>query len=109
MTGIPPLSHLQFLVLGVLRQQSLPGREIREQLRSYDVRKSGPAFYQLMARLEDAGLVKGSYHQEIVESQIIRERHYKITASGSRSWEASRDFYIRVIRSLDGREGLAGA
>jgi len=72
MTGIPRLSHLQFLVVGLLRGRTLPGREIRDGLEQLDVRKSGPAFYQLMSRLEDGGLVTGQYHQEIVSGQIIR-------------------------------------
>ena len=109
MGGVPRLSHLQFLVVGILRRQSVPGREVRERLKAFGVKKSGPAFYQLMARLEDSGLVEGTYHQEIVDSQIIRERHYTLTADGSRSWEGSRDFYLEAIEGFGGREGLAGA
>ncbi len=107
--SVPRLSHLQFLVVGIVRGQTLAGREIRERLRAFNVRKSGPAFYQLMARLEDAGLVEGTYHQEIVEGQIIRERHYSTTGAGGRAWEASRDFYVKAIENLGGMEGLAGA
>jgi DNA-binding PadR family transcriptional regulator len=109
MSQIPKLSHLQFLVVGILRGCTRPGRDVRARLKSFGVKKSGPAFYQLMARLEDAGLVRGSYHQEIVESQIIRERHYSLTAEGARAWELSRDFYLEAIRGLGGLEGLAGA
>ena len=107
--SVPRLSHLQFLVVGIVRGQTLAGREIRQQLRAFNVRKSGPAFYQLMARLEDAGLGEGTYHQEIVEGQIIRERHYSTTGAGGRAWEASRDFYVNAIENFDGMEGLAGA
>lgn len=107
--GVPRLSHLQFLVVGILRGRSVPGREVRASLEGFGVRKSGPAFYQLMARLEDSGLVEGEYHQEIVDGQIIRERHYSLTADGSRAWEGSRDFYLDAIRGFEGREGLAGA
>ena len=109
MTKVPRLSHLQFLVAGTLRSRTVPGRDIRETLLAFGVRKSGPGFYQLMSRLEDAGLVEGAYHQEIVDSQIIRERHYRLTAEGSRAWEGSRDFYLDAIRGFEGREGLAGA
>jgi DNA-binding PadR family transcriptional regulator len=107
LSGIPRLSHLQFLVVGILRGRSVPGRRVREGLKGFGVRKSGPAFYQLMARLEESGLVEGTYHQEIVEGQIIRERHYKLTADGLRAWDASRDFYLEAIRGLDA--GLADA
>lgn len=109
MSGIPRLSHLQFLVVGLLRGHSLPGREIRDHLKVHGVRKSGPAFYQLMSRLEDAGLVVGNYHQEIIDGQIIRERHYTITADGTRVWKGSRDFYVDAIRGFEGLEDLARA
>ncbi len=109
MAGTPKLSHLQFLVTGLLRGQRLPGREIRERLSEFGIRKSGPAFYQLMSRLEDAGLVEGEYHQEVVESQIIRERHYRLTASGLGAWQACRDFYLGAIRSFDAAGGVARA
>ncbi len=109
MPRIPRLSHLQFLILGALRGRELAGRELRGHLADFGVRKSGPAFYQLMARLEDGGLVEGRYQQEIVEGQIIRERLYVASADGLRAWEASRDFYVRAIDAADGLEGLAGA
>ena len=60
-----------------------------------------------MARLEDGELVEGSYHQEVIDGQIIRERHYALTAEGSRAWQRSRDFYLSAIEGLEG--GLAGA
>ena len=107
MAGVPRLSHLQYLVVGILRGRTLPGREIRRGLEGLDVRKSGPAFYQLMSRLEDRGLVKGEYNQEIVAGQIIRERHYELTAAGSRSFDECREFYLRTIQGFQGVEGLA--
>lgn len=109
MPELPKLSHLQFLVVGMLCRGPHSGREIRDRLRAFEIRKSGPAFYQLMARLEDAGLVEGSYHQEVIEGQIIRERHYRVTSAGSQAWDASRRFYAEVIGALGGWEGLAGA
>jgi DNA-binding PadR family transcriptional regulator len=105
--GIPRLSHLQFLVVGILRGSPTSGRKIREELRAFQIRKSGPAFYQLMSRLEDSSLVEGHYHQEIVASQIIRERHYTLTADGAAAWNQSRDFYVGAIRGFEGMPGLA--
>ena len=93
--------------MGILRGKTVPGRTVREALRDFQVKKSGPAFYQLMARLEDAGLVDGRYSQEIVASQIIRERHYEVTADGATAWEQSRDFYLGAIRGFEGMPGLA--
>jgi len=109
MSVLPRLSHLQFLVAGILRGRTLAGREIRDGLENLDVRKSGPAFYQLMARLEDGGLVTGEYSQEIVAGQIIRERRYTLTAAGSGAFEESRDFYLKNIKGFQAIEGLARA
>ncbi len=109
MGKIPKLSHLQFLVLGTLRGGPLAGREIRRRLESFGTRTRGPAFYQLMARLEDGGLVEGSYHQDIIDGQIIRERHYRITADGSAAWRDCTEFYVEVIRSFGPEGSLASA
>jgi DNA-binding PadR family transcriptional regulator len=106
MSQVPTLSHLQFLVLSRLRVGPATGREVRHQLEQHAVRKSGPAFYQLMARMEDAGVVKGWYQQQIVDSQIIRERHYEITAQGQSAWKTSSDFYRRMTDGLPAK-GLA--
>ena len=94
---IPTLSHLQFLVLGILRDDSSSGKQVRDELKRCGARKSGPAFYQLMARLEDDEYIRGWYEQEVINGQIIRERHYDITASGQRAWQASHDFYLTSI------------
>ena len=56
----PVLTHLQFLVLGVLRNADLPGRALRDALSGYGFRRTGPAFYQLMARLEKDRLIDGA-------------------------------------------------
>ena len=107
--GLPKLSHLQFLVLGTLLEGELVGRDIRKRLTDFGVRKSGPAFYQLMARLEDSNFVRGRYEQEIVKGQIIRERCYKIRAQGTSAWNACRDFQANVIQELGGATGVDNA
>ena len=85
--ALPSLTHLQFLVLGVLRSEEQPGRVIRQALASYGVKRSGPAFYQLMARLEKAKLVEGWYDQNVTE------RRYRITPEGGRLWTRAQTFY----------------
>ena len=94
---IPRLTHLQFLVVSLLMKGDAPGRAIRDSLKREGVRQSGPAFYQMMAALEDNGIVQGHYEQQIVDAQIIRERHYKVLADGRKSWKECRDFYARVL------------
>ena len=95
-----PLPHLQFAVLGVLGAGDLPGREIRAQLDSLGVEKSGPSFYRLMARLEESGLVDGWYEHEVVRGQILRERLYRSTAAGRRARDRTADFHQSVISSF---------
>jgi DNA-binding PadR family transcriptional regulator len=96
--SLPVLTHLQFLVLGVLRHDPQPGRALRKALSAYGIRRTGPAFYQLMARMEKDRLVDGWYEQIIVGSQAVTERHYRITPDGSRRWNDARAFYEHVAR-----------
>jgi DNA-binding PadR family transcriptional regulator len=94
---LPELTHLQFLVLSILLDGERSGREVRERLKEAGESKSGPAFYQFMARLEDAGFVEGWYDQKVVDGQSIKERRYKITGGGLRAWEEVRDFYLAQV------------
>src|SRR6187402_443941 len=97
--SLPALTHLQFLVLGVLRTDAQPGRTVRRALSDYGVRRTGPAFYQLMARLEKDRLADGWYEQVTVGDQAVTERHYRITAEGTRRWNEARAFYEHVARA----------
>lgn len=99
---LPALTHLQFLVLGILRTEELPGRVLRDVLSGYGIRRTGPAFYQLMARLEKERLVDGRYEQVIVGDQAVTERHYRITADGKKRWSGARAFYEHVARAATG-------
>lgn len=100
---IPNVSHKQFLVLAGLLRSPRSGRDLRDHLGDHGVRTSLAAFYQLMARLEDAGLVSGWYELKHVDGQTFKERRYEITESGRREWEDVRDFYTVHIgtRSRD--------
>src|SRR5512143_2846730 len=97
---LPSITHLQFLVLGFLLRDARPGRRLRRDLASRGVRRTAPAFYQMMSRLEEAALVRGWYEQKIVDGQIIKERHYKLTSSGSAAWSDTRDFYLAMVKEL---------
>ena len=106
---LPELSHLQFAVLGALLGGERRGLDLRRHLGQLRVRHSGPAFYQMMSRLEDAGLVEGWYTQKVVAGQIIKERNYTVTAAGRRAWNEARAFYLEQIRMAGAKEGLAHA
>lgn len=94
---LPGVTHLQFAVLSQLLSAEQPGRLVRKALSRIGERRSAPAFYQMMARLEEAGLVAGRYDQRVLDGQLIKERHYRITAAGQRAWERTRDFYEAQI------------
>ncbi len=96
--ALPALTHLHYLVLGVLRSEEQPGRVLRQALATYGVRRSGPAFYQLMARIERAGLVEGWYEQVVVGDQAVTERRYRITRDGTRQWADAHRFYDELAR-----------
>lgn len=104
---LPAITHLQFLVLGLLRDQPQAGRDIRAELQRHGVRRTAPAFYQMMARLEDAGMVEGWYDQKVVEGQLIKERHYRLRPAGARAWAVTRDFYLGRLRAVGALEAPA--
>jgi DNA-binding PadR family transcriptional regulator len=93
---LPAITHLQFLVLGVLQSGEQPGRVIREAIAGFGVRRSSPAFYQMMARLEREGLVEGWYEQITVGDQAFTERRYRVRPAGSKAWTQTRSFYEAV-------------
>ena len=94
--NLPALTHLQFLVLGVLLSGEQAGRAVRQAISGYGVRRSGPAFYQLMARLERDGMVRGWYEPIVVGDQAVTERRYRITPAGVKLWDRTRAFYDSV-------------
>jgi len=101
---LPDLTHLQFLVLGVLHGGEQPGRVVREALAAYGVRRTAAAFYQMMARLERDRLVDGYYGQVAVGDQMVTERRYTITAEGLKVWSETRRFYESVgVAALEHR------
>jgi DNA-binding PadR family transcriptional regulator len=95
---VPDLTALQFLILSALLDHDRSGRDLRAVLEEHGVLKSSPAFYQLMARLEDGKLVEGRYEPKVVDGHTVKERFYHITATGLSAWEAARDFYSRVMQ-----------
>src|SRR5438105_8191570 len=90
---LPDLTSLQFLILQILGGVERSGRVIREKMAQEGASKSLASFYQLMARMEDAKLVKGDYHKIEVAGQPVQERRYKITAGGIRAYNDAREFY----------------
>jgi hypothetical protein len=98
--GLPELTHLQFLVLEIVGSSTVSGPELRERLKKEaGIKKDGPAFYQLMARLEEAKLLRGWYEQEVIDGQIFKERHYQLLGNGINALKQTRRFYQRFLES----------
>ena len=92
---LPDITHLQFLVLEALDGGEQAGRDLRELLAAHGVRNSAPAFYQMMARLEQGALVEGWYAPTVVNGQRLKERRYRIVRDGSRALKETRNFYVQ--------------
>lgn len=92
---LPEITHLQFLILGLLMDGETPGHKLRDLLAKQGIKKDGPGFYQLMARLEDDKLVEGWYASRVIGDQKVKERRYKMTGRGESAWEQTRNFYAR--------------
>ena len=62
----------------------------------------------MMARLEDAGLVEGSYRQKVIDGQLLKQRHYRVRPAGARAWSVTRDFYLPRLRAVRAMETVSG-
>jgi len=63
----------------------ITGRDLRAALKEKGIKKSGPAFYQLMSRLEESDFVSKRVQPKNVEGQEIKESLYKISGLGVKS------------------------
>lgn len=92
---LPELTHLQFFVLAGLSGNDQSGPAIRGSLVEQGHKKSLSAFYQFMARLEDAGYVKGRYIPKEVNGYMVRERLYHLLQPGRRAVLKTSRFYAK--------------
>ncbi len=93
MNNLPPITHLQFLILDSLAADERAGQDVRDALAKHGAKRTLPAFYELMARLEKADLVEGSYAAKTVNGQQVRERRYRVTEAGLEAHTATCAFY----------------
>ena len=98
--SLPDITHLQFLVLEALDQDEQAGRDLRAMLADHGVRNSAPAFYQMMARLEQGSLVEGWYAQTVVNGQHLKERRYRIAGAGRQCGDRTRLIHQSVPAEL---------
>lgn len=98
--NIPVLSHLQFLVIGFFTDEKakMSGCDLRASLAAVGHKKSDPAFYQFMARMEEAGFVSGWYETETHGGMKLKFRWYQVTARGWLAWEGTQAFYAQFLK-----------
>ena len=98
---LPTLTDLQFLVLGTLAGAELSGEELRDRLHeSRSIRLA--AFYRLMLRLEEAGLVEGRYEAKTIDGHSIREKFYRITGQGISAFREKSEFTAAINAQVRG-------
>lgn len=103
--SLPTITPLQFAVLTKVMSFSLSGEEIRKRLQQDGIKSEGPAFCQLMKRMEDKKLVKGHYETIYVPSKIsptgqkCRIRVYKIMAGGKKAVMKFYHFLVQIVFS----------
>jgi len=90
----PPISHLQFAVLGMLCSAEAFGIDLRKKLeQQHGWRTSLAGFYQLASRLERDGYIEGTIVTERVKDQTLKRRKYHITNEGREVVQETIDFY----------------
>ncbi len=89
----PILSALQFAVLDAIGAARLKGSDLRESLRKNGFLKSGPAFYQLMARLEESRFISAETESTPMQGFTLKERFYRLTGEGHKALRDTLAFY----------------
>jgi DNA-binding PadR family transcriptional regulator len=96
---IPKYTHQQWAVLNTLLSEGeLWGRDLRAALKSDGYGSTNASFYELMDRLETAGLVEGHYEARDVLGQRFTERKYKLTELGEHAWDNVASYYAARLR-----------
>ncbi len=102
---LPEVTHLQFLVLDAVDRGQAFSRQIRDVLKAYGQGEKHPAFYMLLRRMEEAGLLEGSRHSQVVEltgrMQHLREKVYRLTEKGAQQHRSCLAFYQHRLNSAD--------
>lgn len=98
---LPTLTHLQFLVLDILARfpRGTSAQNLREAMLQVGHDQRGPKFYQLMGRLNEAGMVE-SWQQEFdVAGSDVSRTFYKLTAAGRIAWRITLEFYAVRLKA----------
>src|SRR5450432_1872971 len=97
--------HLETLVLSVLRQGDAHGFEILrrlEQAGSGALKLKEGSLYPALYRLEQAGMIKGTWEDSATPRRGPRRRIYHLTAKGNRRFEQARGEFHRFATIIGG-------
>lgn len=90
---VPPIEHLQMLILTLLQEKVMQGPDLHMELRKWGACPTGPSFYQAMKRMEDRGLVTG-YREGYGRN---RKKEYCCTEYGKKVYQRTVSFYQHLI------------
>ncbi len=98
--SLPKISHVQFAILAALIGGPMTGRELRKVLKEEGALRSGPAFYQLMARMEGGKLVKGTDERVEIKGYPVTQKRYRVLAGGRSAFSGTLAFINRRVGGL---------
>ena len=94
---LPPLTALQYLVIMLLAGTEKSGAELRRELAERGHKRSGPAFYEMIRRMMNAGWIDGRDVEKTLETGIkVRERRLEVTGEGAAAARTTELFYAQV-------------
>ena len=98
---LPTLTHLQFLVLDIVagNAEGISAQQAQDVLSRHGQNHRGPKFYQLMKRLEEAGLIESWYQTFDVAGGDVRRTYYKVTTAGEVAWRVTVQFYLTRMKA----------
>ncbi len=104
---LPTTTHQQNAVLSALCDGAEHwGRDVRAAIKKDGYKSTNASFYELMDRMEAAGLVEGKYAERDVLGQMFRERCYRITGAGETAWEVAVNYYVSKADQKRGQMGV---
>jgi len=99
------LGHLETLILSFLRQGDAHGFEILrrlEQAGSGALKLKEGSLYPALYRLEQSGMIKGTWEDSATPRRGPRRRIYRLTQKGRRRFDEARGEFQQFITVIGG-------
>ena len=100
----PPLTHLQSLVIKLILSGRYDAPQIRDGLKAFGASKSCGAFYELMGRMEEAGLIAGSQCRSVRTGELVQRWDYAVTERGRELLRQTARFYMTDLDEPPAKE-----